>query len=467
METKQDISEKIEQPYISSIDRIYIIFLIIIAFLLGLAGLYRYAYIGQDFLPHRDNILNFPQGYTYQASNPVGLYWLGSLIHNHFTSKYYLEAITFLFIIINTCALLGIYRLIWQMLDAWALRYAASALVTVVPFRVVHSVVLAADAFTIPVFTVMVFLTLRLIERPKSIFAWLCLCVSLCVGILTKYTFIGVMAPLALIITHIIWKQIVGVQRIYWCFAALLMFALPLAIFLHTIVESKKAHGWTTSGHWKSAGADPIMGWREILTLNPNDTQIFSAPEYLKDHLYEDRKFSYIALVYISTFTDCSNLFQGPPPEVSKEWSQRTQNEFGRTRTEQAKALMSQACIWSVPYIVFAIVGTAFCLLLSFPALLGKTSLLRKNTAIIALMAAGFYGPIIMSLPHVSAPYGAGYWLSRLIMPSLIIFLLLGFIFLETSMNRIPFLNKYIKSISAATLVYTVVACGLFLSFLA
>src|SRR5208282_3952243 len=117
-------------------------------FALGLRGIIDYGYIGQDFYTHRVLIDTFPWSYSYMRTNPPGLYWFGSLIRARVGPAHYLDAIALAFLIFNSLALWIIYGFLWRGISSPRLRFAAAAFATFVPFRVIHAIVLAADAFT-------------------------------------------------------------------------------------------------------------------------------------------------------------------------------------------------------------------------------------------------------------------------------------------------------------------------------
>jgi hypothetical protein len=120
--------------------------------LVGLAGIQNYGYMGQDFSEHYGHILNFPQGYTYHLTNPPGMYWLGSMVHRHLSDAHYLEVLAVLTLALNTAALALFFRILRETMHDRGLRCAAGTVITLVPYRVIHSVVTAADVFTLPVF---------------------------------------------------------------------------------------------------------------------------------------------------------------------------------------------------------------------------------------------------------------------------------------------------------------------------
>jgi len=148
------------------------------------------------------------------------------------------------------------------------------------------------------------------------------------------------------------------------------------------------------------------------------------------------------------------------------DWHNRNQEDFMRTRNETSKVLQIFAVNWCIPFTILAILGTIYYLALAIPTLIRPSRLLSQQSAIMALLAAGFYAPIFLNLPRVSQPYLAGYWLPRLVMPSLIIFLILGFASVELTLSKLPSVTDYTKIITITCLVYTAIACILFAGFL-
>src|SRR5271157_994075 len=199
-------------------------------FAVGLAGISHYGYIGQDFVYNRDGVLSFSQSFSYSKTNPPGFYWFGSFIHNHVSSAHYLEAIALGYLIFNSSALWIMYGLLWKGISTWQLRYAASAFATFVPFRVIHAVVLASDAFTVPFFALAAFFTLRLFENPRSVLSWAGISLSLCAGLLCKYTFVGLLPPVALLLAIAVRRRLPRGGRMPWVGIGILALALPTGV---------------------------------------------------------------------------------------------------------------------------------------------------------------------------------------------------------------------------------------------
>jgi len=434
--------------------------------ILGLRAIVHYGYMGQDFPIHQGIILSYPAGYTYALTNPPGLYWLASFILHHISATYYLELTALLFLGLNTTGLCLFFRFIWQGIATWQLRYAAAAFITFVPLRVIHSIVIAADAFTIPAFALAALLTLRLLDDPRRVFSWIGLSLCLCVALVCKYTFVGLFPPLGLILAVAIARRLPKEGRLRWAVIGLAALLVPAGVFYREMRESEKVNGATTYGHWKVKGTPSVMRWQDILTVKTSDMAIFSAPEYIKGELYEFRKYSYPALVHVSALTDCLNFFQKLPPEVSTEWGRRTQHDFVRIRTARSQAFQTWSVRLGLPYSMLALVATLFCGALALQSLFSRKPLLPNATVVITALAAGYYGVILFNLPRVGDPYTAGYWLPRLVLPALVIFYALGFVLLDFVWQRLRRPGPIARGLLLAFTVLTAVVCAVFTGFL-
>lgn len=437
---------------------------------LGLQGIARLGYIGQDFDGiggHNHLIRTFPQSYSYALTNPPGLYWLGNLIFR-FSDVYYLEILAAFFLAINLAALALFFRLIWQMIAAWPLRYAAAALIAFMPFRAIHSIVIAADAFTAPLFAVMVTLALTLIQNPRRPLAWGALSLTCSVAFLCKYTFLGAVAAIVFVLGCTLWRTLKQGERLRWGGAGLLAVAIPAGIFLLQMRESAKLAGSSTYGHWKTPEAPSEMAWKDILLLKARDLEIFSAPHYFRDQVYETRRHSYPALVHLTSFTDSQNYFQPPPVNISPHWRHRYHQGFSRERSSRAQTFAAWSVAWCVPLSLLAIAGTLVCGALTAHAVIFPArALVSPATVVVTAGAIGFYGMVFFNLPRVGDPYVAGYWLPRLVLPGLLMFFCLGLTALDLVQRQFGKSERRKKTVDVLCLLHVTVACGLFVGVFA
>lgn len=435
-------------------------------FALGLRGIIDYGYIGQDFYTHRVLIDTFPWSYSYMRTNPPGLYWFGSFIRARVGPAHYLDAIALAFLIFNSLALWIIYGFLWRGISSPRLRFAAAAFATFVPFRVIHAIVLAADAFTLPIFALVALFTLRLFWSPRSAVSWAGLSLSLCAGMFFKYTFIGLLPPVALLLAFAIFRRLEKPERLQWCAVGLLALALPAAAFGLQMRECAKMNGNVASGQWLPEGAPSVMRWSDILTLQKSDLGVLSAPEYLRGKLYALRRYSYMGLLHVSSFTDVLGNFQPPNGHVFEDSNKLIGAPAARDRSPRSQTLQ----VWSVRmclvYSALAVAGTIFCILFSGLSLAFLRPPFADSNVVLTALAAGFYSTVFFSLHKLQDPYTPGFWMPRLILPALLVFFCLGFVFLDSAYRRLQRFGAAANALVWAFTGYTLVACTVFAGFL-
>jgi hypothetical protein len=396
--------------------------------MLGLIGIRHRGYIGQDFTMHRDLVLSFPGGYTYARTNPPGLYALGSAILGIVGHKHYLAAIALVLLAMNAAALWVFCLLLRPGFSSRPLWYAACALITFAPFRVIHSVVLAADALTLPLFAAAAWLTLRLFENPRRRGTWAGLSLVLTAGMFCKYTMIGLLPPIALLGGVALLRRIRGRERWRWAGVGVLALALPAAAFVLQVQRTVALSGPLAENQWLPKGAPAVMRWSDILLPRPSDSPILAAPDLVHGELYTFRKYSYPALLHDASFTDMMNLFQ---PSFDPRWSaieNNIQNQFPRLRTPGSQALQILAVRWSLVFSVLAVAGTLVCSVLAASSLATGKATLAGPIVVLTTLAVGYYAPVFLNLHRLSDPYNQGFWLPRLILPALDTFFALGFV---------------------------------------
>lgn len=437
-------------------------------FAVGMSGIRHFGYMGQDFISHRTLVLTFPSSFGFGLTNPPGLYAFGSAIRRLVGGSHYLEVIALAFLILNAWALWIVYRFLWMSMARWQLRYAAAALATFIPFRVIHSVVLAADAFTLPFFALGAVFVLNLFENPKDARSWIAMSVCLSGGMVCKYTFAGLLPPAALILAMATWRKVAPGERLRWGLAGAAALSVPIGVFLFEMRASAHDKGSVTDQQWLTKGAPSVMRWRDQLLPQRSDLRLLrAAPEYEKDRLYGFREFSYLGLIHSSSFVDVLNFFQPPPSGVATDWGHRTQDPFPRTRTDLSQELQTFSVRWSLPFSVLALTGTIAIIVLTLRSLQSGESLVPEAVMVMTSLASGFYSTVFFSLHRINDPYTAGFWLPRLVLPALLIFFCLGFVFLDLLFRHVAVRRQILDPCLSLFLGYTLVACGFFAGFLA
>ncbi|MEN9637762.1 MAG: hypothetical protein RL077_6166 [Verrucomicrobiota bacterium] len=436
------------------------------AVVLGLHGIMQYGYIGQDFLLHLHLIESYPASYTYELTNPPLIYWLGALIRNHVTATYFLETLGLLFLTLNSVALWGFYRLIWEAIASRALRFAAAALITFVPFRVIHSLVISSDAFTLPVFAAAACCTLSLLRNPRRVAGWITLSAVLSLGMAMKYSLVALLPAIAFALAPALWRFRANGGILRYALLGIAALALPASIFLWEMHETDKLKGPSTYGHWKVPGTPSIMRWEDILLLKPSDRRLLSAPEYFRDKLYENRVYSYPGLLHVTAFTDSQNFLQTVTAGIPTGLTHRYQDDPGRTRTPSSQKLQVWSVRWTLPLSLLVLVGTLASVTVAVPALLSGRWTISPGAAVLTALGFAAYAVIFFSLTSLGDPYTPGYWLPRLALPGLLSFLCLGFVFCDGVLSRLARWPRLQALLPRLALAYVVVACALFIGFL-
>src|SRR6185436_735632 len=173
----------------SRTDRVFVGITLAVCLVQGLVGVAKYGYCGQDFDYHYSLLTGFPRTFSYAYTNPPGLYalgWVAGLV----SRTWILEITAVMLVVLNTAALWLLSRILTRIIASPELRYAAILLAAFVPFRVVHAVVLASDALTVPAFVAVAWYAIRLFERPEhDARTWAIVGAFVTAGLLIKYTF--------------------------------------------------------------------------------------------------------------------------------------------------------------------------------------------------------------------------------------------------------------------------------------
>jgi len=450
-------------------DRLFLGVLLAAGFAVGVRGIYHYGYIGQDFAFWLKMIRAFPSvpwSILRAQTTPPTLFWFGSLMRTHVAPTHFLEAIALVFLAANAAGLWVFYGLLWECIANWQLRYSAAAFATFVPFRVIHSIVIAADAFTFPLFALVALFTVRLVKNPASLASWVGLSLCLSAGMLCKYFFSGLLPAAVLVLAMAIAVRLPRGERLRWSVVGFLALAVPTGVFLIEMGESSRAKGTVTDLVWLRKGEPAVMRWRDVLLLKGSDLDLLSAPGYFRDKIYAVRKYSYPGLLHVSAVTDVMDLFQPPPARIPTDWGHRVQEPFVRERSALSQRLQTWSVRGCVVFSALALAGTLFFGVRCGLALVRRAPLVTDSAAVLLALALGFYSPVFFALTLLNDPYEAGYWLPRLVLPALVVFFSLGFAaldFLYQSLARWRGAPRAFLNVFAG---YTLVACLLFVGFL-
>jgi hypothetical protein len=399
---------------------------------------------GQDFSSHVKWILaaradpwHFATHPDLHGQEPPLFHLFGAAVVLVTHGRGAIETIAFLCIIANLLGLLMAYRLIRKLVENRILRLSCFMFITFLPVLMIHEVVLASDAFTLPIFLVMITLLTNLVESKFSAFWPRVLGISalLIAGAATKYTFGSQAVALFGIFCVLAFLKLIGKYR---AFGSLLTIGIAGAITFAFVFSGAGYLGLQHKG-W-------AMTWRDLVFLHARDVHVLRAPQYdelrhaLKPgirnaetetprdqyELLTPGRYSYPALLHLAMFTDIMNIYQDDP----------TDSYFGqRTRTNQSRMRLGVKT-----GLIFSLLG-AVLTPVALARIFHRTIIKQKEEDILrfilALCGLGWFLNIFLFLPSVPA-YIGGFWLPRLILPALLTFIILSATELDRSLRRQP-----------------------------
>jgi hypothetical protein len=433
--------------------------ILIVSLLVQGNALLHHGYMGQDYAQHSNSILHAmqtPYWWLFEASNPPLLYWLGAFIHHVTLSANYEAVLSLIVVILNLFALYAWFRLSQSMIRSPLIRIGALLTLAFLPFRLIHSEVLASDGLAVLPFSLVIFLFVRMLRarnpRRQLVLAAL-LSATLILGLLAKYTMFSAVAVALLLL---VFFRRSFASRATWVVALFFIVAIPA-----TLARSEYRHyrDSSTDKYWKQTwGHD--MQWRSLVFFKEADREILHAPSYDETILVDGKpvfnlsinnKHSYPALLHLSMYTDVLNIFQYD----ETDWyfgARSAENQSRMALTVKSAVLLS----------ALTVVAVVACLLrILFFLWRDRAELACRplcDQAIVLGFSLAFFANIACLLPTIAYVYEAGYWLARLVMPALLGFIFIGFVLLD----------DYVKSrqVHLLVLAYAVGQSALHLSFL-
>jgi hypothetical protein len=410
---------------------------------------------GQDFAGHMAVLESVANGtFLWSGTNPPGSYlvahWIGKLV----SRQYDIELTSLFFLALNLAVLWPLDRTLKRLRVSSDTRLACLLVLIFVPFWVVHAVVFSADAATVPLFFAAYRLTIDILKRVDAGAPVLprasALALVLLVGIFTKYSFCFLMAAVALVFTYEAWRRRSSIVAV--CLLSLLP---ALGMGAYEYKRAADAESATLHGHYLKEGEEPSMSVSDLVLPKRADRGLLAAPQYFEDKVYERHRYGYWGLLHLTTFTDVMNWFQTPAPDVPVLGPNRPRTYVTRQRHTLAHYANVGSVNFALPLSLIAVIGVVASAGRAARELWSRTSL--SDGSILLCYALSFYLTIFGSLPRIATAYEHGYWLPRLVMPSLVSFLLLGFAVLDErirhSRGRRVTLVAYATILSALFLV--------------
>jgi hypothetical protein len=256
-------------------------------------------------------------------------------------------------------------------------------------------------------------------------------------GLLTKFTFAS-LAPVSALLLFCCWRSgSLGWRRLV---GGLVLVSVVPGAFAYLEYRQYAAQGGCQHSLQKEAKLSTGAGsfkLRSLLFFRKADFHLLSAPPYNQaadgvhtldfkasvgqvPNLLLPNKFSYPGLLHLATFTDVLNIYQYDPDD----------SYFG-TRSQENAAWMRLAVTTALPFTLFALVAVPFLMARGAWSVLVAKDRQWLALLVISLPSAILFLNVAVFLPLLPYAYYHGYWLPRLIMPALLIFVVIAFVGLE------------------------------------
>jgi hypothetical protein len=407
--------------------------LVLAAFLVvALSAIYNGAVGGQDFPLHlalTEQLLRHPEKwFTRDITNRPLLYWIGGFCEKFSHGMYTFQLASIILTLSGTAALGLLHDATRRVISSPVIRVAGLALLAFLPLTVITTVVYAADTVASLPFVLAGWSVVRSLEqssdRKAAAFAGLG-CLAFAVGNFSKATFLGL--PAAVVFTLLaLWRAGRLPARRGWMVFGLGV-VLPCLEGAWVSAECAREIAGEHAPHsvnWKGTGEVTL---RTLVGVKRSDRRIFDAPEYFYTEMQDGgpiypllvaNSYSYLALLHLGVFTDVMDLTNHalvPRPEPQRtaaRWAVRLGLVFS------LGAMVTVLGFWLRT--LWALVRPA-CMP-SAPALVWSS------------LAMVWYVPIAGMLPFVDHAYIMGYWLPRLVLPAVWIFLLSSLV----AVDRLP-----------------------------
>jgi hypothetical protein len=404
-------------------------------------------FAGQDYQRHCENIrlasehpLTTFLRPVMDGTGMVSLYHVaGGSIYRIFGEKGSWRIIACLNLLANVLAFLLIGRLLRKIFFSSVMRIAAFIFILFLPLTVITTVVVAADAATVWLFVVMVWLLVVLCERlqqGRKVTGILILqAFVLMVAFLNKLHYgICVFGTLAVVL--FLWRYglLYGKKLIS---ALLIVFVIPLIFMI-------MAQGIYTQPKMAVLG-DPqdVPEWsrmdpRRLFFLTPHDPEVLAAPSFHEEEfvLYKIQPkaqtpnyFSYPALLHLGIYTDFLNIYQ---PIVYASNDPRVKDEYyTRIRLPDNRQRMSFAVKSALLFSGMALFSVIFWVILSLRNLWRRENLSDIPAMIMLSLGLPVFLGMALILPFTRWTYQQGVYLPRFILPALIFFFIMVFLAFE------------------------------------
>jgi hypothetical protein len=397
---------------------------------------------GQDFYAHRrltTQIANDPLTCFSQARrrvDPPFYYLISAAVLRLAGPDHWLVALSVVNVLFNVSALFVLYLISRLLLQSGLLRICVLCFVGFLPAFAIPSVVIAADAPCQLLCLLMVYFVGLAVRQKISLRFGFIGCITAAVFcVVCKFISVAlILAFLAMLVLAVLSKHLRPRQAILgaaWFFAA----TVPLELFL--LLQSPEGLAISFAGTDTSRQLHlKKLQLRSVLFFRSGDLQLLDVPAHWpmtqnpktrSPSFWNFNRYSYPALLCLGTFTDVQNLFQC---KTGLDRDPREPYKGGALvgkRSKLNQRLMKISMRIGVPIFICILFSLPMFCLHSLIRLFRQQSVRDFIWLSAFLIGAAWLCFMVCLIPLTLGAYLGGYYLTRLVVPSLMIFSLLFF----------------------------------------
>lgn len=318
----------------------------------------------------------------------------------------------------NIAALVIYYYICSQMISSAMLRITALITVAFLPVVQITSIVLATDAVSqLPVLAIVLVFALLAKDQIKLTLGLIVITVATLIGVSTKYLAISLIGAVPVSFFVLWYVKKITLRAFLFCCSVFTILTAALAVYW----ISQRTENITDHFSPKMGGMAKPPGRinaRSLLFFRSGDIYLLSAPassdllspdKTAKASLFNSNYFSYPGLVCLGTFTDSLNIV----------------HRSGRARV--AQRLMELSMKTGVISAVLGLICAFGTSLISLKRVFRDRDI-NYATPLITTVVAGCWLVFMMGImTRATMAYPYGYWLPRLIVPSIMLAVALAF----------------------------------------
>ena len=408
---------------------------------------------GQDFYYHRTRMLAaakdpIKSAGSFSAADPPLYHLLAGIVYRLAGPQRWIYGVGIMNVVLNVGALFLLYLISRFLIRQKVLRICALCFVGFLPAFAVTSVVFSADAFSqMPCLLALYAAALAIFHRIAPRNALLVCTIATILAISAKFIAISLLAAFCGAITLMILSHRLSIKMAMKTSIFYLGVTVPIALFFLSQRPHKPELYVSTAAPERLRLPGVKIRPRSAVFFRAGDLQLLDAPSHWQ--LAHDPPkhslsfangncFSYPGLLCLGIFTDVLNCFQsksGLNPEPSEPW---LGGALIGKRSEANQDLMVIAVRSGSVFFICMMVCLPIFFLDSVRLVLQQGSREHLLWLCAFLVGAAWLAFMVCVLPLVTGPYFAGYWLPRLVLPSIMIFGMLFF----AGMDRLVFFRQ-------------------------